>query len=357
MGCGSSNTLESSDFCSMENMNRTKFNKTFENEKILQEKTEHKLSDACASCENEDDIDTLLKEMNEEYKSIQSIMSMEEQKDACLYRIAKTRVSREVMEKFEGSGDLFKNIISNTNNSIQDAATKIFLENIGKSVDVIFINFESSYYILNTAIKMITYDPEFLKYDTFVIIFPEKAIGNIETMKYLGSFIKIHAKLKNLLIGISDEGSKNEANFDNISYVFEGAALSRTLKNFGVLRLLIDEFSLKPESILKIEKAISIMKVSSLGLGNFNFNQIDKDKIIGSIAKNPQITLVGIQLIGVNNSNMVGEIVNYFSRSQTLRGLVVGANVSDPENVINIHEKTLKGNPKFEAFAVDLFKK
>jgi len=179
-------------------------------------------------------------------------------------------------------------------------------------------------------------------------------------MKDLGSLIKLHPNLKNLVIGISDECSSC-TNMDNLSFVFEGIAVSKCLKNFGILRLSTYDYKISPISLQKIVNALETCKLSSIGLSNLYFgNDYERDTVIRAIARNRNINLIALQLINTNDISKIPVMCRLVSCSKSLKCFLLGIETSDEqvENLIKANENILKdGNENFKCFIIDHFKK
>jgi hypothetical protein len=355
MGCGSSNTLESSDFRNKEQLLKTNFLKIVENQKIIQEKTDNNFEDACKNAENDADIDSLLKEMNESYPKIG--LTPQEQKDCCLYTIAKVTLTKNAEDNVKNTGDYFVELLSNTDSEAMNKVGKVFVENTGPEFKAIFANFEGSDFVAKMAIQVLKFDAVLSTYSTIILLIPEALIEDDEFMRGVGSLLKLNSNLKNFVLGISDgDGKKTAAAFDTITYVFEGIVLSKSLKNFGILRLQTNNFTMKPESVTKIANCIASCKLNSLGIANLGFQGEDRNKIVEAFAKNVNLSLVGLQLLGTGENDL-GALLKPFAKAAALRWLICGLKLDDYEGNVKKNEGVLKSNPKFEGLILDFFKK
>lgn len=355
MGCGSSNTLESSDFKNTEHQLKTNLIKTVENTVIIQQKTDNNFEDACQNAENDADVDSLLKEMNESYPNIG--LSPQEQKDCVLYTLARQKIGKEAVENIKNNGEYMTELLSYTNNETAQKVGKVFIENTGSEFKGLLINLENLTFIAKMAIQVLKFDAVYSTYSTIVLLIPEVLVDDESFMKGIGSLLKLSSSIKNFVLGISDEGKKPVSAFDNFTYVFEGIVLSKTLKNFGILRLLTSAFTLKPESVNKIANCIATCKLASLGIANFNFQGQDRIKIAEAFAKNSSLSLVGLQLLGMSETDL-GNVVKTFAKSASLKWLICGIKLENDnyDEVVKKNESVLKTNPKIEGLVVDLFK-
>lgn len=353
MGCGASNTLETSEFRNKEQQLKTNYMKIIENQKTIQQKTENNFEDACQNAENDADVDSLLKEMNESYPNIG--LTPQEQKDCCLYTIARLKIGKEIMDNLKNNGEYITEMLSNSNGDFTSKIGKLFIENCGNEFKVLFINIESLPFIAKMIIQVLKYDALYSTYSTVVLLIPEILVDDEAFTKELGSLFKNTTSIKNFVLGISDEGKKPVAAFDNVSFIFEGIVLSKTLKNFGILRLMTNSFTLKPESVVKIASCIASCKLTSLGLANFGFQGEDRNKILEAFSKNTTLSLVGIQLLETTADDL-NAILKPFVKAAALRWLICGMKVDDYEETTKKYEGVLKANPKVEGLVIDNFK-
>jgi hypothetical protein len=358
MGCGSSNTLECSDFRNKEKQLLTNYKKIVdENYKTIQKNTDNNFEDACKNVENDADVETLLKEMNESYPKIG--LTPQEQKDCCLYSVAKNLISKNAEESVKNNGEYLIDLLSNTDSEVTSKLSKVFIENVGPEFKAVFVNLESSAFIAKMALQVLRFDEALSKYTTIILLISEALIEDEAFMKDIGSLLKLNSSLKNFVLGISDaDGKKSAAAFDNITYVFEGVVLSKCLQNFGVLRLMTNDFTLKPESVNKISNCISSCKLNSLGIANLCFKGEDRNKILAAISKNAHLSLVGVQIIGTS-ANDIEAIIKQFIGAAALKWLICGVQVDDFEGAVKKNEGSLKTpkNSKFEGLVIDYFKK
>lgn len=355
MGCGASNTLETSEFRNKEQQLKTNYLKIIENLKIIQEKTDNNFEDACKNVENDADVESLLKEMNESYPKIG--LTPQEQKECCLYCIAKRLITKNAEDKVQNNGEYIVELLSYTNPDVQKKLGKAFIENTGSEFKCLFVNLESSGFVAKMAIQVLKFDAVLSTYSTVILLIPEGLIEDEALMKGVGSFLKLSTSVTNFVLGVVDEeGKKPAAAFDNISYIFEGIVLSKTLKNFGILRLLNANFTMKPESVIKIANCIAACKLNSLGLANLAFQGEDRNKIIEACAKNVNLTLVGLQLLGATADD-IGAILKPFAKAAALKWLICGVKLDNYEEAVKKNEGILKSNPKFEGLVIDFFKK
>jgi hypothetical protein len=365
MGCGASNTLESSDFKNMENAQRTKFLKIVENEKILERVTENNLKDAVEDVENEEDLKKLINDMiyNYEESFKQLKLTDQEMMEAVMYRMSKFYINRNIEESFENPGGILKDMLNITEESLADIAGQCLNENTGNNCKALYVGMENPdlEFCLKIIFQTLKFDNEYSSFDSIVILIHETAIENLEIMKDLASFIKLHPHLKNLVIGISDEG-KACNNMDHLSYVFEGIAVSKHLRNFGILRLSTYEYKISELSVSKIVNALETCKLNSIGLSNLYFGNTSlANDVVFAIAKNPNISLIGLQLMGIGERlNQIPEICKMVSCSKSLKCLLLGVETGEEsvESLIEQNEKILKrGNNNFKCFIIDHFKK
>jgi hypothetical protein len=364
MGCGASNTLENTDFKNMENAQRTRFLKIVENEKILERVTENNLKDAVEDVENEEDLKKLIIDMKEGFDDgIQQFkLNDSEMRDAVMYRIGKYFINRNIVESFENPGGILKDMLNITKESLADLAGQCLNENTSNNCKALYVGMENPHleFCLRIILQILKFDNEYSSFDSIVILIHETAIENLEIMKDMGSFIKLHPNLKNLVIGISDENRASN-NMDHLSYVFEGVAVSKCLRNFGILRLSTYEYKISPVSVSKIVNALETCKLNSIGLSNLYFgSDSHRNDVIHAIAKNPNISLIGLQLINTNDIEKIPVICKMVSCSKSLKCFLLGIDTGDEsvENLIQANENILKsGNNNFKCFIIDNFKK
>lgn len=358
MGCGASNTLESSEFRNLEQMQRTRFLKIKENEKLIDQQTEYHLGNACEECENEHDINKLLEEMEKRYPEIN--LPKAEQKDAVMYRLSKIIINKEIVDEIKDQGLFLKELLSQTTEKDSNKAAELFDNLLGRDNKAIFIGLENeqTIFLLKTIFQVLKFEEDYQKYNTLVILLPESVFEDEETQKGLGSLAKLHTSLKNLVIGISNDGSKPVKEMNNISYLFEGVSASKTIKSFGILRLHTQSFTIKVDSVNKICTALETSKLQQLGIANFSFSESsDLERVLSSIAKNPFTTLLGIQITDVKSEQQIEKIADILKKSKQLQCVLLGADMNDVDNIMKRYNDEFgKNNPSFKTFIVDYFK-
>lgn len=356
MGCGASNTLETSEYVNKERQERTKFLKTLDNEKYLQDHSENLFSRACEIISSEQEIIQMLDELKEKYNSID--LTQEEKFDAALYRVAKQYLDKEDNQKtITNEAAHLTELLSFSDAELVAPLSKLFIECTGKTINYLIIDLDD--YLYNTAIKILKYDDNYAKIDTFVFLISGNSISNQETYKLLGSFAKLHPSIKNLIIGISDSESKTKlTDCSDFSYIFEGINLSKTIKNFSIVILETKQLSFSSSSIDKILKCLSTCKLQSLGFVNFSFAELDVNlRLCEVLAKNKYLNLIGLQMSNLPAISDINKICYAFASSKNLKGLILGADVEDVSNAIKNGESIIKNtNKAFERLLIDYFK-
>ena len=103
-----------------------------------------------------------------------------------------------------------------------------------------FSDHTESAYLIKPVLELLRFDEDFSKYNSCLLVIPEEYVDDKAVMRSIGYYIK-SLPVKNFLLGLSNENSKSIKNFDNIVPVLEAIPLSKTLKNFGILRLHTEE--------------------------------------------------------------------------------------------------------------------
>lgn len=350
MGCGSSNTLETSEFKKNEQTQKTQFLKVMENYKSISTVAGDIIKNKTSYSVNDDSIAKIIAEYKDDAKD--NKLSDDELKSCFAYALTKTKLIK--TEKNVGGGNhsfLDEIIRKYYDEDKKKLANKIFKENTGESYDVAFSEYDEVSH-LKYVFKTLKYDPEFLSYTTLVLVFEENCVDCIETMKDLASLVKVHPA-KNLIIGLGM--NKPASSLDNISLLFEALPLSKTVKNFSLVRVTDKNLVLKPESTLKIVNAIAYSKIQSLGLIHFTLPEQERIKLFDVIAKNSNINLVGIQDVAAKEKE-IELLTTSLSKSKTLRCLLIGAKEIDYEPIYKKSRELFKGNSKFEDLVFGYFK-
>lgn len=349
MGCGASNTLETSEFKKNEQTQKTNFLKIMENYKSISTIAGDIVQYRNSFSVNDDSMTKMVAEYKEAAKDTK--LKDDELKDCFTYALLKKSIIK--TQKNVGDGKSFLDEIINKfyDEDKKTIANKIFKENTGEKYDVVFVELEEVSY-LKHVFRTLKYDPEYLSYTTFVLIFDENAVDCIETMRDLASLLKVHP-LINFIVGLGN--TKLATNLDNISLLFEALPLSKTVKNFSLLRIEDKGFTLKPESNLKIVNAIAHSKVKSIGLIRFTLPEQDRTKLFEAIAKNSNISLVGIQDVAASQKE-IELVASVLSKSKTLRCLLIGAKEIEYEATYKKNKELFKGNSKFEELVFGFFK-
>ena len=348
MGCGASNTLETSEFRKNEQNKKTSFLKVMENHKSISSAVNDLVQYRNRFSTNEESITKIV----EEYKSSakDNKFKDEELKDIISYALAKTSGIK--CQKKVGKGTSFLLEVTKIyNDDKQKIAEKVFKENTGEEYDIIFVELEHQSF-LKHVVRTINFDPEYASYNSMMFLIDESAVDCLESMTELAFLIKSHP-LKNLVIGLGNTVKANS--LDNVSLLFEGVALSKTLKNFTFVRLYDQTFTLKPETSLKIINATAHAKIQSLGIVNFTLGDQERSKFLHAISTNSNISLVGIQDIGATPKD-VEVISTALSKSKTLRCLLIGVRTNDCDEVEKKNIDLFKGNSKFEGLVLGLLK-
>lgn len=357
MGCSSSNTLESNESVANEKNALKDYHKTVENEKYLDEQCENLFSKACEMVNNENEITKMLEELNQKYKNVN--LSHEEQVAATYYRVAcKSLENEDNIQSMTNSASHLKELLSFTEESLIKPLGDIFIENTGSTLNFLINSCES--YLYKTSLQILKYDDKYAKYDTFIFLISGSAIESEEIYRLIGSFAKSHRNIRNLIIGVSDEENKVKfSNGDNFSYIFDGIALSKSIKNFSVFILESTNINFSVKSKERILDSISKCSLNSLGFVNFGFSEFDDNiRLCEAISKNSNFTLVGLQFNNIPSiEKEVSAIANAFSYSKTLKGLIIGAQISDPLRLAKNEEEMIqRKNPNFKRLLIDHFK-
>ena len=269
------------------------------------------------------------------------------------YRI-KAEIKRKCENVKENDEGLITKVIKEGNKDEQAILGKLFVHFTGKELDAIVIVIQKNPRAAKLTFLILKYDQEYASKTSFVIVLQGQLVENTEVMKSLGSFIKSHPKLQNLVVGELESESAVSC-YDNLTYVFEAISLSKTLKNFGAIRMLKTETNFKPETLVKITSSLGRCKLDSLGICNYSFGQEGKKKIYEGISKNPNLKLVGVQDLETKSTTDVESIVKYFAKSQSLKMLAIGATLDDKyEECQKKSETILRASSKIEGVLIGL---
>jgi hypothetical protein len=341
MGCGSSNSLESSDFKNSENNQKTHFLKIVYNYNLLYRKS-NKFITEVKNIWNQKELTNYVKE----FKAEDIKLTPAELSDCIYYARYKSILE---CANATNSEDLLADRIREGDKEKRTLLGKTFLEYTGKSFAATFVPLNKLPEGSKIAFMLMKYDNDYAQSNSFVIIFPDEVTEDVETMKCFGSFIKLHPNLKNLVVG--DDIEKN-TNYDNFAYIFEAISLSKTLKNFCYLKFRSNDIKFKPDIVTKIANSFIRCRLDSFGLYNFSFGREANKIIYSALAKNPSLKLIGIQDPETKSSQNVDELVKYFVKTPSLRILAIGAILDNYEYSQKSADLILKSNTKVEAVII-----
>ena len=360
MGCGinSISTIESNRFKLIELNERELLKKYSKIDEELNKRTENEFAVACESCDKEEDINILLKELHQEYPTLvkEIKISYNDQKEAICYRVAKNKIYRCISKDFKYQSEIIKNMLVATKPDLLEKLSEQFEILTGSFYNLVLLNLENSLYLLKYLLQILKNENEFLDYETVILLLPEQVLYNKETMIQLASFIKLKSNLKNLVIAFSKDGEP-QGDMNLLSFLLQGIAASKSLKNFVFLRTHDTAFLLEQKTVNEISDSIFNCKLTSLALINISFTKDARKTILDSISKNSYLKSVALQLIGVGES-CISEIVDSLSVNKNIKSLILGLNSLETDLLIDEKTRLLKSkNSNFEVFAIDYFRK
>ena len=357
MGCGTSNTLESSEFKKLENKQKTDFLKVVENEKSLQTQVTDFLL-AVQECRTADDVKNMVGEVLANFPAVK--MSKDEIATAFFYRMAFSKLTDETMPAFDNNGDLFIDLYRSIDENNASKARKILIENIGDKFAVsgcIFDNSQVNLEVLKACMNILRFDTSFHK-DALVVLIPESLAADAELMKNIGSAAHLNAKLKNFCLALMpNDDPKAVVDLNNIGFLFEGLSLSKTLKNAGVIRISNSPVTINTINAKKIEDFIhNSLLLTCLGLGNIDFGKEDRTKLLEKMASKHTLQHLTLQFTGADDKFAL-ELAQHLGKSKSLRFIAVGIAEDKRSDSLEKGEKIAKANAKCEAFIYDFFDK
>ena len=358
MGCGSSSVkeIEMDEFVKIYDENNKKYQKIAKDEKNLELVTENTLTKACEQFIEESELEDLLSQITENFDV--KNMKQDDIKNAVLLNIARVRINREIKMDLVNDGDFLNDYIENVKQSDKKKLIEYCISNVGAKVNFLHLNFENEeHFLLNSSIDLLTFSPEYSKLNTLVLTIQERDLTNPNFIKALSCFIKNHSSLKSLFLGISDDqNQKPIREFNNLFYIFEALALSKTLKNFSLIRLLASPFTIENNSLKRVENALRISKLSCLIMINLSFKTPEhRLSIIEAIGSNSMLEMFGIQIVEFKNKNVVSELLPKFIFGQNLKYFNIGEYDSN-DNMKEYEPVIKKNNPKLEVFSLAPFK-
>lgn len=359
MGCGSSSVkeIEVGEFAKMNDSYNKMYQKVLNDEKKLDVLTENYLTNACEKLSGEEELKDFLEEMKESFNINPSVMSDEDIKNAVLICCARIRMKRNIQNNLINDGDVLEDYIQNIKTSDKQKLIKFFTKSVGEKINFLNLDFENeNNFLLIQSLQLLMFSQEFHQLNTILITIKENNLVNHDVIKSISCFLKNHPNLKTLFLGISNENSKPIIEFNNLFYIFEAAALSKSLKNFALVRLLDVSFTIDNGSLKRLENALRILNLKCLLMINLSFKTPEhRSCIIEGICSNSNLELLGIQMPEFKDSNTVTELLPKFIFSNNFKILIIGENEQN-DNLKKYESVIKKNNPSLEILALQIFK-
>jgi len=317
MGCGSSNTLENSEYKNLENQERTLFNKTVANDAILKKEVPE-YENGVSNIDLDSEVKEAVAEIKKNIKTI--TLSDEEMINAISYRKALLWLQKKAITDYKESGEMIEKVFSNLSQKESEAAAKLYVENLGVVAMATGVTYENdddkSKGILAWKLHCLKYSTE-LKFDTALVMLNWKMVENPATIKSMGAWMKHSTTLRNITFAVEPESSDPVPKSDQLGFLFDGAALSKSLVNFSFVYLNAKQgIPVNDLTVNSIKNFIqSSQKLKSFALSGIVLSDLQRPGLMSAIAKNPSINILALQFVG-DTDKQVLEIAEKLSSSK-----------------------------------------